>query len=306
VSDDAHLVATVRSFHRTVTQRIGALDKDYLARDRPLGTARVLWEIGLDGTDVRDLRSRLDLDSGHLSRHLRALEADGLITLAPSAYDGRVRFARATARGREELEVLDGRSDELARSILAPLATGQRIRLADAMSEVERLLTATMVDVAPLDPAHPDAVTCLQAYLAELDRLFDDGFDASRSIPAEAEDLRPPHGVLLVARLHDRPVGCGAVKLHADAPAEVKRMWVAPDVRGLGLGRRLLRELEERARRAGSQVVRLETNRSLTAAVAMYRSAGYREVPPFNDEPYADHWFEKDLAVTTGGRVGGC
>ena len=72
-------------------------------------------------------------------------------------------------------------------------------------------------------------------------------------------------------------------------------MWVAGTARGLGVGRRLLSDLEARAAAGGARTVRLETNRALTEAIAMYRSAGYREVPPFNDEWYAHHWFEKDL-----------
>jgi len=98
-----------------------------------------------------------------------------------------------------------------------------------------------------------------------------------------------------VAVRQGEPVGCGALKLHGPGPAEIKRMWVSPAVRGLGLGRRLLGELETRAASAGASATRLETNRSLVEAVAMYRTAGYREVPAFNDEPYADHWFEKSL-----------
>ena len=69
-------------------------------------------------------------------------------------------------------------------------------------------------------------------------------------------------------------------------------MWIAPAARGLGLGRRMLHELEQRSRRG---VVRLETNRNLTEAISLYRAAGYDEVAPFNDEPYAHHWFEKRL-----------
>jgi ribosomal protein S18 acetylase RimI-like enzyme len=90
-------------------------------------------------------------------------------------------------------------------------------------------------------------------------------------------------------------VGCGGLKFHPGAPAEVKRMWISPAVRGLGLGRRLLAELEAEAARHGVRVLRLETNRTLAEAIAMYRAAGYREVPAFNDEPYAHYWFEKDL-----------
>jgi GNAT superfamily N-acetyltransferase len=104
-----------------------------------------------------------------------------------------------------------------------------------------------------------------------------------------------PAGFLLVATMDDRPVGCTALKLHGDAPAEVKRMWVDPTVRGVGLGRRLLVAVEEEARIEGVTVLHLETNETLTEAIALYRSAGYVEVPPFNDERYAHHWFEKVL-----------
>ena len=107
--------------------------------------------------------------------------------------------------------------------------------------------------------------------------------------------MRPPSGALLVARLRGGPIGCGALKFHTGAPAELKRMWVAPEARGLGLGRRLLGELERYARDAGVEVLRLETNRALNEAIDLYRRSGYREVEAFNDEPYANHWFEKRL-----------
>jgi DNA-binding MarR family transcriptional regulator/GNAT superfamily N-acetyltransferase len=292
---DRGMVAQVRRFNRVVTQRVGALDDHFLARDRPLGEARVLWEIGADGCDVRALRERLGLDSGYLSRLLRRLEADGLVTVQPGTPDRRVRIARVTAAGREERALLDDRSDELAASFLAPLSDTQRARLVVAMGDVERLLSAAMVDVAPLDPGHPHARHCLGEYVAELERRFPSGFDPARSISAAAPELRPPEGLLLVATLHGEPVGCGALKFHVAAPAEIKRMWVAPAARGLGVGRRLLAELEAQAARAGDAVVRLETNESLVEAIALYRSAGYHEVAPFNDEPYAHHWFEKRL-----------
>jgi DNA-binding MarR family transcriptional regulator/GNAT superfamily N-acetyltransferase len=288
-------IADVRRFNRTVTQRIGALSDTYMARDRPLGQARVLWEIGPDGCDIRSLRSRLDLDSGYLSRLLRTLENDGLVEVEQSDDDGRVRTARLTAQGVKERTVLDGRSDELAASILEPLSELQRTRLITAMGEVERLLIASTVRVGIVDPAHPDARFCLQSYFDELADRFDSGFDHARSISAGVDELTLPAGLLLVATLHSEPVGCGALKFHENAPAEVKRMWVSPDVRGLGLGRRLLTELEKQAAARGSAVLRLETNRNLTEAISLYRAAGYQEVPAFNDEPYAHHWFEKPL-----------
>jgi DNA-binding MarR family transcriptional regulator/GNAT superfamily N-acetyltransferase len=292
---DPTSVARVRRFNRTVTQRVGALEDRFLSRARPLGQARLLWEIGTDGRHVRALRAELDLDSGYLSRLLRALETDGLVVVGADHDDGRVRTARLTPAGRTERAELDRRADELAAAILQPLNDHQRDRLVAAMAEVERLLTASMVGIAGTDPRHPHARYCMQAYFTELAERFDGGFDPARSIPTSDEDLTLPAGLLLVAHLHGDPVGCIGLRYHDDAPAEVKRLWVAPAVRGLGLGRRLLAELEAQATAHGVRVLRLETNRSLTEAIGLYRAAGYREVSRFTDEPYAHHWFEKAL-----------
>jgi DNA-binding MarR family transcriptional regulator/GNAT superfamily N-acetyltransferase len=295
---DATSIAEVRRFNRIVTQRVGALDDHFLSRDRPLGEARLLWEIGADGCDVRALRSRLGLDSGYLSRLLRSLETSGLVVVEPGTPDRRVRTARLTAAGTAERAVLDERSDELAASFLDPLDAGQREQLIGAMTTVARLLTAAAVRFTVTDPAAPEALYCLREYFAELDRRFDTGFDPRRGTVPDAGEFAPPAGVLIVASLWSEPVGCGGLLLHDDDAADVKRMWVDRSARGLGVGRRLLAELEAQARRSGRGVARLETNRGLAEAIALYRSAEYVEVEPFNDEPYADHWFAKRLDGT--------
>ncbi len=292
---DRSQVASLRSFNRLVTERIGALHDDYLARSRPLGASRVLWEVANGAGDVRALRARLGLDSGYLSRLLRGLEDEGLVRTRPSAEDGRVRAVTLTAAGRRERDLLDAQSDELAASLLEPLSAAQRVRLVEAAGVVERLLTAGLVEVAIEPPTSADAQHCLHAYFAELDERFDTGFDPAISNPADVEDMTEPAGLLLVARLRQEPIGCGALKLHGDDPAELKRMWVDPTSRGLGVGRRLLAELEQHAAARGARAVRLETNAALVEAISMYRAAGYDEVPAFNDEPFAHHWFEKAL-----------
>ena len=233
---------------------------------------------------------------GYASRLLRSLERQGLIRLKPSPNDARVRCVHLTRAGRREHATLDRRSNAVAWGLLEPLDERRRQRLVAAMAEVDRLLRAGMVRVAIEDPTTPDARWCIAHYVAELNARFETGFDPAQSISAAAHELTPPGGALLLARLGDKPVGCGALKLHAGAPAEVKRMWVADEARGLGVGRRLLAALEHYAREAGAHTVRLETNRVLQEAIALYRSAGYREVAPFNAEPYAHHWFEKPLS----------
>jgi ribosomal protein S18 acetylase RimI-like enzyme len=156
-------------------------------------------------------------------------------------------------------------------------------------------MTTGAIEIRAVDPNDRDARRCVRAYFAELNRRSESGFDPSAGISAEPHELTPPAGSFLIAYLRGEPAGCGAVKHHPGAPSEIKRMWVAESARCLGIGRRLLTELEARAVRSGASVARLETNRALVEAISMYRSAGYIEVPAFNDEPFAHHWFEKRL-----------
>ena len=292
---DMPLVEQVRSFNRTMTERVGVLNDHFLGRNHPLGEARLLWEIGSEGAEVRELRRRLGLDSAYVSRLLRSLEGQGLIVVGTSENDGRVRHVQLTEAGLRERAELDHRADAFARSLLEPLGESQRVKLVAAMAQVERLLIASLVKIAVADPTSPDARWCFEQYFAELGKRFDAGFDPTLSISAHAHELTFPTGLLLVAYLREEPLGCGALKFHENAPGELKRMWVAPRARGLGLGRRLLLALEHAAREAGVAVLHLETNRTLIEAVQMYRDCGYQEVEAFNDEPYAHHWFEKHL-----------
>ena len=293
---DEAAVRQVRRFNRTVTQRIGVLDDEYLARGRPLAASRVLWEVGAEGLDVRALRDRLGLDSGYLSRLLRSLEQEGLVTVTPDAADGRVRTVHHTDAGRDEFLVMEVLSDELAWSMLEPLGPGDRRALVDAMATVDRLLRLGQVTIAPEDPYSAEADACLRAYFAEIDERFESGYDLDAAEPFAVDDMVEPEGVLLLARVAERPVGCGALHFFPGAVADVKRMWIDSSARGLGLGRRLLVELETVARSRGVELLRLETNRSLTEAIALYRSLGYEEVDPFNDEVHAHHWFAKPLS----------
>jgi DNA-binding MarR family transcriptional regulator/GNAT superfamily N-acetyltransferase len=293
--DEDQAVRKVRAFNRIVTERVGTLSDGYLSRERPLAEARVLWEIGDQGCDVRTLRSRLTLDSGYLSRLLRSLERDSLITVRTNERDKRIRTVSLTKHGKRERDELDRLSDDLALSLLEPLTVAQRERLVSAMTEVERLLTATLIEFNAVDPEHHHAQQCLREYFAELDRRFDTGYDPATGLPAQPDEMRLPAGLFLVAFLRGQPIGCGALKFRGNRGAELKRMWASPAVRGLGVGRRLLQQLETRAAEQSARVIRLDSNRALTEALGLYRSSGYQEVDAFNEEPYANIWFEKHL-----------
>jgi DNA-binding MarR family transcriptional regulator/predicted GNAT family acetyltransferase len=292
---DESQLQSVRRFNRLVTQRVGALEVDYLRRGRPLAEARLLFEIGADGADVRALRRKLGLDSGYLSRLLQSLSAQELIAIAKGEEDGRRRRVSLTRKGSAERAAYDRLSDNLAESILDPLDGSQQTRLLAAMGEVERLIRAASVKVAAEAPDTADARLCLSTYFSELAARFETGFDAGADDSARVEDMAPPSGLFVIARLDGDAVGCGGFKRVDKATGEIKRVWTAPSARGLGVARRMLRALEAAAREAGLKTLRLDTNRALTEAHALYRSEGYREIARFNDNPYAHHWFEKRL-----------
>lgn len=152
-----------------------------------------------------------------------------------------------------------------------------------------------MVDVVIAEePAESEDVRwCFGRYYAELGALF--GYAPDAALPLGTDDLTRPRGLVLVVRHDGAAVGCGALKLLANGVGEIKRMWIAPPLRGQGLGGWLLEELEAAAVAEGCRRTRLDSNGRLGRAIAMYRARGYREVPPFNAEPFATHWLEKHL-----------
>jgi len=288
--------AVLRRFNRTYTQRIGALDESFLGTGRPLGPSRLLFEIGSGdgaGATVRELRDRLGLDSGYLSRLLRALETDDLVVVRPDPDDRRRRRVTLSRRGRTAWRRLDDRSQELAERLVAPLSQRQRERLTEALATADRLVRAATVRLDETAPTDPRAVTAMAAYFAEIGDRF--GFEPGDARQHDAASMAAPDVFFVVATSDGEPVACGGVQRLPDGAAEVKRMWVHDDWRGAGLGARLLRHLEDRARARGHAVVRLDTNDTLVEAIAMYERAGYRSIERYNDNEWARCWFEKRL-----------
>ncbi|WP_232237061.1 GNAT family N-acetyltransferase [Thiosulfatihalobacter marinus] len=146
-----------------------------------------------------------------------------------------------------------------------------------------------------VDPRSPDAVACLQAYYDELARRFDTGFDVNLSADPDATDMLAPRGAFLVAYAGTLARGCVGVKGTDKGYGEIKRLWVSPEARGLGLSKRLMDQAEKTARTLGIATLRLDTNAALPEAIRLYQTTGWTEIDRFNDDPYPDFFFEKHL-----------
>lgn len=151
-------------------------------------------------------------------------------------------------------------------------------------------------DIRPIDATAPQAIAAMQAYFAELDRIFPNGFDPGPLTADTLADMRPPSGAFLLATDGATTLGCVGLRREDATTAEVKRLWVAPSARGTGLAQRLMHAIENHARAQGATRLVLDTSRHLPGAVAFYRKHGWTEIPRYNPNPFAHHWFEKRLA----------
>lgn len=288
------VVTPLRKFNLAWSRRVGALEESFLGSGRALGPNRLLFELDEQGVAVAELRERLGLDSGYTSRLLRQLEDEGLVCVEADPADARRRRVVPTQSGVAARADLEQRSEQKAREVVDPLSPRLQHRLAALLAEADRVLRSPDVTIVDVPPADRDARAAVAAYLRELDDRFATGFDPEQAAQDEVE-FTGERGLFLVARSGTDVVGCGALRWLGSDVAEIKRMWVNPDWRGLGVAQRLLSRLEDEAVRSHRPLVRLDTHGDLAAAIAMYRRAGYVEVPRYNDNPYAQHWFEKQI-----------
>ena len=287
-------IARLRRFNRAVTREVGALDTSFLGRGRPLGMARVLQLVRPEGTDVALIRDRLALDSGLMSRFLRALEREGLIATATDLADRRRRIARLTDSGAREMAAYDriGR-DSAAR--LISRAGSRADEVVAAMDLIATLLNRDQLEIRPADPDSAEVGFCWQSYFEELLARVPAARSGTFTLPDPgADSYRPPEGRCLVAWSDDLPVGCVALRPLEATTAEVKRLWVHDSARGQGLARRLMQAIEDEARGMGLALLKLDTNSALSEALTLYRATGWRETAPYTGAP-ADIWLEKAL-----------
>jgi GNAT superfamily N-acetyltransferase/DNA-binding MarR family transcriptional regulator len=287
-------IARLRRFNRVVTREIGALDTSYLGRGRPLGAARVLQLVRPEGTDVAVLRQALDLDTGLLSRLLRALEREGLVEVVADSSDRRRRIARLTDTGLSEWRVYDQLGYAKAQAVF-DRAGAQKAAVIAAMDLIATVMLKDEVAIRDGDPSGAAALACIGAYYQLLQDSIPGLTPAMLQLPLpDADRYLAPEGAFLVAWSDDLPVGCASLRRLDPQVAEVKRLWVHPHARGQGLGLRLMRAIEGRARDLGYAYAKLDSNTALVAAIAMYRSDGWTDTAPYTSAP-ANIWLTKRL-----------
>lgn len=303
---------SLRAFNRFVTRRAGALGGGLLGTTHPLAEARVLYELAQQHVlEVSDLRKRLDLDSGQLSRLLQRLEGEGLVSRHPSQHDKRRRTVRLTGPGRESAAVLDERSTAEAASVLAALTEPEQRRLVSSMDAVRHLLQGRVGGRALVlrAPGPGDFGWIVERHGARYAAEYgwDQTFEAlvARIVAQHAEAADPRREAAWIAELDGRRAGCVLCVSEDARTAKVRLLLVEPWARGSGIGARLVEECLRFARRRGYERITLWTNDVLVAARHIYEAAGFRLV---SEEPHqsfgADlvgQYWELDLATGSDG-----
>ena len=296
-------VAEVRAFTRFYTAVIGVLDEGLLGTPYSVTEARVLFELAQsDATDVADLRRGLRLDSGYMSRIAARLEADGLVTRAPSGRDARRQVLALTPRGREVFADLDARSAHQVAHLLDKLGVADQERLVTAMGTVRSLLGAAQGDGLPAtartvvlrEPGPGDLGWVVarhgSVYAAEYGWNTEFEGLVARIVADYAAGHDPRREAAWIAELDGEPVGCVFCVARDETTAQLRILLVDPAARGLGIGARLVAECLRFATTAGYESMMLWTNDVLTSARRIYEAAGFRLV---DEEPH--HSFGQDL-----------
>jgi DNA-binding MarR family transcriptional regulator/GNAT superfamily N-acetyltransferase len=319
--DLAPAVAAVRAFNRGYTKVIGVLDEGLLKSPYTLTEVRVLLEVahaGPEGASVARIREDLGLDAGYLSRILARFDTEGLVVKGRAADDARRGTVALTERGAAVFSGLDERSSEQVGAWLSRLGAGDRARLVEAMGQIGALLG--FEKAAAGAPGSPAAAVTLRRpragdygwvverhgalYAAERD--FDETFEAdvARIVADYAGSHDAEREAFWIAEALGRRVGCVAcVRRPADdgvETAQLRILLVEPSARGLGVGRRLVEECVEFARKAGYRRMVLFTVDGLAAAHRIYRDVGFEIVHQAAVQMWGHHLVEQEWRLELG------
>ncbi|HYH79144.1 MAG TPA: bifunctional helix-turn-helix transcriptional regulator/GNAT family N-acetyltransferase [Longimicrobium sp.] len=277
-------VAAVRRFNRFYTRRIGVLDEGHLHSGFSLAEVRVLWELAhrRDPT-ATELGRDLALDAGYLSRMLRGFESRGMMERVASPADARVQLLRLTEQGRETFAGLNESARADVAALLQPLGDDERLRLVAALGTVEALLEPRAEPGPPYLLRPPRAgdygwVVQRHGVLYAREYGWDERFEAlvAEVIAGFVRNWDPAWERCWIAERGGENVGCVFVVRKSETVAQLRLLLVEPSARGLGVGKRLVRECTEFAREKGYRSIVLWTNSVLDAARHIYQAEGYR------------------------------
>jgi DNA-binding MarR family transcriptional regulator/GNAT superfamily N-acetyltransferase len=290
-------VAAVRTFNRFYTKVIGLLDEGLLDTPYSLTEARVMFELGQqEAIEVAELRRRLGLDGGYLSRVLQRLQGAELLTKERSNSDARRQRVRLTKEGRREFRNLDRRSQTEIRKILDRAGDGEQRRLVSAMTSIQGVLEeAPRSNMFVLRPPHSGDfgwVVHRHGVVYAHEYGWDETFEAlvARIVADYVDHRDPKREAAWIAEIEGEPVGCVFCVKKEETIAQLRLMLVEPRARGMGIGSRLCEECIRFARRAGYQRMMLWTNDVLEDARRIYKRAGFEVV-----EEESHHSFGHDL-----------
>lgn len=276
------VTAEVRAFNRFYTRVIGVLDGGHLGTRFSLVEARLLYELaGTAESGVSDLRQRLDLDAGYLSRILGRLEGDGLVRREQHPGDARRQLVILTGAGQTAFADLDRRQVAAVEDLLRPLRPDQREALTRAMRTITDLLEPRSERRAfvlrPPAPGDLGWVVSRHGALYAREYGWDATFEAmvARIVADYAAGHDPAREAGWIAEVDGERAGCVFCMRKSDSVAQLRLLLVEPRARGLGVGGRLVGECVSFARRAGYQQMVLWTNDVLTAARRIYQRAGF-------------------------------
>ena len=295
-------IASVRGFSRFYTRRIGVLDEALLGSAFNLAEGRIVYEIAhRDRTTASDLVADLDLDRGYLSRLIKGLEKRGFLKRRSSQTDARQSILELTPKGRRGLDAIDRRSNSEVKKLIQPLAADNRQRLVSALSTVERLLAdepvaAAKYSIRGLQPGDMGWIVHRHGVLYTTEYGWDETFEALvAKVAAEfIENYDAAKERAWIAEIDGRIVGSVLLVRQSDEIAKLRLLYVDPDARGQGIGRRLVEDCISHARKLGYRRMTLWTNDVLTAARKIYEDTGFTLV---RSEPH--HSFGKDLVGET-------
>jgi DNA-binding MarR family transcriptional regulator/GNAT superfamily N-acetyltransferase len=309
-------VRAVRRFSRFYTRQIGVLHEGLLGGPLSLTEGRIIYELAQPGeTTAARLGNELGLDTGYLSRILRGFEERGLIERRRSDTDGRQSVLSLTPTGRAAFEAIDKRSRNEVEAMLGKLTVPEQQRLVAALDTAEALLGGTGVRMMPqtpylLRPHQPGDmgwVVHRQAVLYTREYGWDEQFEAlvAEIVARFIRTFVPKRERCWIAEREGGIVGSVFLVRHSDEVAQLRLLYVEPEARGLGIGRRLVDECTRFARQVGYRRVTLWTNDILIAARHIYQRAGFRLVEEerhhsFGHDLVGQNW-ELDLGTLPGG-----